>query len=193
MVKTTKKHVKCRVIKPSPPKISAKNKMIHKKLLDCMNTKCTDFLEKDIKITEKCFDETSHMKFFSKKKLNILNDCYTKNKFLNNSVKKINCLKTKCAKESNKYNAIQRNKQIALETRDLSELSEFSVFHKEVQRFKKKEKKNYQGIVKLEKISNKIDLIRNTMMKCKDESEKTKLRNKITKLNKLYEKIKYAS
>ena len=31
------------------------------------------------------------------------------------------------------------------------------------------------------------------MIKCKDESEKTKLRNKITKLNKLYEKIKYAS
>ncbi len=27
-------------------------------------------------------------------------------------------------------------------------------------------------------------------MKCKEESEKTKLRNKITKLNKLYEKIK---
>jgi hypothetical protein len=28
------------------------------------------------------------------------------------------------------------------------------------------------------------------MMKCKDESEKTKLRNKITKLNKSYDKIK---
>jgi hypothetical protein len=68
-----------------------------------------------------------------------------------------------------------------------------SVFHKEVQQFKEKEKKNYPGIVKLEKISNKITLIRDTMIKCKDESEKTKLRNKITKLNKLYEKIKYAS
>jgi hypothetical protein len=193
MVKTTKKHVKCHVIKPSSPKISAKNKMIHKKLLDCMNTKCTNFLEKDLKITEKCFDNTSHMKFFSKKKLNILNDCYKKNGFINNTFKKINCLKTKCAKESNKYNTLKSNQQIALETRDLSELSELSVFHKEVQRFKEKEKKIYPGSVKLEKIANKIDLIRNTIMKCKDESEKTKLRNKITKLNKSYETIKYAS
>ncbi len=190
MVKTTKKHVKCHVIKPSPPKISAKNKMIHKNFLDCMNTKCTDFLEKDIKITEKCFDHTSHMKFFSKKKLNILDDCYKKNKFLDNNAKKINCLKTKCAKESNKYNAIQRNQKNALESRNLSELSELSAFHKEIQRFKEKEKQIYPVSVKLEKISNEIDIIRDSMMKCKDESEKTKLRNKITKLNKSYDKIK---
>jgi hypothetical protein len=190
MVKTTKKHVKCHVIKPSPPKISAKNKMIHKNLLDCMNTKCTNFLEKDIKITEKCFDQTSHMKFFSKKKLNILDDCYKKNEFVNNTFKKINCLKTKCAKESNKYNKLQSNQKNNLESRNLSELSELSAFHKEIQRFKEKEKQIYPVSAKLEKISNEIDIIRDSMMKCKDESEKTKLRNKITKLNKSYDKIK---
>jgi hypothetical protein len=187
MLKTIKKSIKCHVMKPSPPKISTKNKMIHKNFLDCMNTKCKNFLEKDIKITEKCFDHTSHMKFFSKKKLNIIDDCYKKNGFLNNTVKKINCLKTKCAKESNKYDAIHPNQKLMLESRDLSELS---AFHKEIQRFKEKEKQIYPVSVKLEKISNEIDLIRDTMIKCKDESEKTKLRNKITRLNKLYDKIK---
>ena len=37
MIKTTKKHGKCHIIKPSYIKISAKNLIIQKKYLDCLN------------------------------------------------------------------------------------------------------------------------------------------------------------
>ena len=87
MIKRTKKIVKCPIVKPSQPKISAKNMKIHKKYLSCMNTKCKEFLDKDIKITETCFDKTSHLKLFNRQQMLIGPKCYEKNGLLDNSLK----------------------------------------------------------------------------------------------------------
>lgn len=182
MVKT-KKNVKCLTVKPSDIKISAKNLSIQKKYLDCINSKCTNFLKKDIKITEKCFDKTGHMKLYGTKKM----DCYNKNGFLKNSINKMNCEKTKCSREYNNYGEIEYSQKMALTSMD--ELSKFSVYHKEKKRLREKEAQAYPVVEKISKISKEIYIINLTMPTCKDESEKKKLEKKMDNLLKKMDKI----
>lgn len=186
MVTKTNKTIKCPIIKPYQPKISAKNMKIHKKYLSCMNTKCKEFLDKDIKITETCIDKTSHLKLFNRQKMLIDQNCYEKNGLIDNSLNKLNCMNAKCKKETKKYQKIPENQQ----NLDDTTASEFSFFHKEKKRLQEKELKIYPIMKKLTKIYKDKGLIRNTMMQCKDESEKKKLQNKIDRLDKIYNKIK---
>jgi hypothetical protein len=178
MVKNTKKISKCSVVKPLQPKISNKNLNILKTYLECANTKCKHFLEKDIKISQKCLDKTSHLKLFNLEQLR----CYDKSGLYTNTIDKINCLKTKCKKQLSKYNTIPHNQKTI-------DASEFSFFDKEKKRFTEKLEKIYPELAKLTKIMNDIDLIRLTLSKCKDESEIKKLKYKINRLNKMYDKI----
>jgi hypothetical protein len=185
MVKRTKKTVKCPIVKPHQAKISAKNMQIHKKYLDCMNTKCKEFVDKDIKITETCIDKTSHINFFKNQRMLIRSNCYQKNGLLDNVLNKLNCMNTKCMKETKKYQKIPDNQQ----TLDDTTASKLSFFHKEQKRLQEKELKIYPIMKKLTKIHYNKALIRNTMSQCKDESEKKKLQNKIDRLDKIYKKI----
>ena len=178
MVKNTKKISKCSVVKPLQPKLSTKNLNILKTYLGCANTKCKYFLEKDIKIAERCFDTTSHLKLFNLQQLR----CFDKSGLYKNTIKKINCLKTKCKKQLKKYTTLPYKE-------DTIDASEFSFFDKEKKRIKEKQEKVYPQLVKLTKIMNDKDLISATLSKCKDESERKKLKYKINRLNKMYDKI----
>jgi hypothetical protein len=175
MVIKTKKHVKCPIVKPSDIKISAKNLSIQKKYLDCINSNCTNFLEKDIKINEKCLDKTSHIKLYDAKRV----DCYNKNGFIKNSVNKMKCEKAKCLKEVNNYGKIEPSQKLALTNMDASE---FSFYNKEKKRLHEKEVQIYPELEKMTKILKEIGIIKFTILKCKDESEKKKLDKKMDRL-----------
>jgi hypothetical protein len=185
MVKSisTKKAVKCPILKQSDIKISAKNVDIHKKYFSCIDSKCKEFLDKDIKINKECLDKTKHLKLYDPKRM----DCYTKRDLVKNMDNKRKCMETKCLSEFNKKNKISDAQKLSLSM--VLDNSEFSSYAKEKKLLHEKEVQVYPVMEKMSKIFKKIDLIRITILKCKDKSEIKKLEKKMDRLFTMISKI----
>ena len=170
MVKKTKKAIKCPIVKPQP-KISSKNMKIHKKYLGCMNTKCKQFLDKEIKINDICIEKTKHLNFHDEKR----SSCFTTKDALKNFDNQMNCINTKCSRELNEYNKIPKSQKKI-------DASEFSSYDKEKKRLLEKEYQIYPFLEKISNLYKDINSIEYTMSKCKNKSETQKLNNQRLKL-----------
>ena len=143
-----------------------------------MNTKCKQFLDKEIKINETCIDKTKHLKRDDEKRT----DCFMGNDASKNFDNQMNCINTKCSRELNEYNKIPKSQKKI-------DASEFSSYDKEKKRLLEKEYQIYPVLEKISNLYKDINSIEYTMSKCKDKSEKQKLNNQRLKLLKMLAKI----
>jgi hypothetical protein len=168
----------CKIMKKIPPS-SEKFLEAHKNLLVCADNKCKEFLDKDIEISETCFNKTLDMKFNDPKKMKVEFKCFDKLGMLENTLNKIKCLKRKCGPESKKYQKFPSSEHNPEAIRD------FSDFERKKYQLQQKREKVFPELIKIRKLDKKRHIIQQTIDNCKNESEKTKLkiqRDKITEL-----------
>jgi hypothetical protein len=175
----TVKKSNCKIIK-NEPKISAKILNDYNAALNCSNTKCKKFIDRDIEIVETCFDKTATMKFKDPKRFTVEDKCYKKMGLVDNVIKKNKCIRDKCSNESNKLKNVPFDTLINIQNK----------INHDTKRFRERQESIFPEYKKLRKLDEKRNLITAAIHRCNDEKEKKKL---IARKEKIQKEVAFIS